>query len=363
MRILTVDIADEIAREMVERADVELMSLARRQGVQTLVAREDSSWAFHYPAGSKLSWRARQSVRRAILEFQPDVVQAFLSRSIAHAVLATIGMPRPPKIVAFRGITTKLSRRDPANWITFLNPRIDGFACESEAIRQAVIESGIPAERCWVTYNGVASSSAGRRSRESILEQLNVPPEAFVVGTVAKMRRVKGMDLLLEAAIECSELRDVYWVLLGEVADPLVRKLAADPRIKDRVRLPGYLPEARKLISAADLFVMPSRSEGLCRALLEAMDAGVCPVVSDAGGMKEVVRHGRDGLVFGRESVAGMVEAIRTLYEDRELAETYAASAKRRIAESFSCRQAAERMLGGFRRLLEKESPGSRRVA
>ena len=104
------------------------------------------------------------------------------------------------------------------------------------------------------------------------------------------------------------------------------------------------------------MFVMPSRREALCRALLEAMSQGVCPIVSDAGGMKEVVRHGRDGLVVPREDAEALAAAIRALYEDRSRLEAYAASAQRRCTEEFCPKKMAERTLKLYHRVVDRRA-------
>jgi glycosyltransferase involved in cell wall biosynthesis len=90
---------------------------------------------------------------------------------------------------------------------------------------------------------------------------------------------------------------------------------------------------------------MPSRHEGLCRALLEAMAAGTCPVVSDAGGMKEMVRAGRDGLVVPRENVPALADAIRLLHADRGRLAACAASARQRMADVCTPQAFADRVL------------------
>jgi glycosyltransferase involved in cell wall biosynthesis len=166
-------------------------------------------------------------------------------------------------------------------------------------------------------------------------------------------RRVKGADILLRAAIQCGELRDTYWLLIGKVVDPEIHELADDPRIRARVRLIGHRRDGAELVSGADLFVMPSRAEALCQSLLEAMQQGVCPIVSDAGGMKEVVRHGKDGLVVPIENVNALAKAVKTLNADRSTMARYAASARKRLDESFTPQRVADHCLNVYRRLLK----------
>lgn len=313
-----------------------------------------------YDGGTKLNLRAAWQLRRILRSEQPDVVHAFYGRALSHAVLAVQGLRRRPRIVSFRGIMSPLSRIDAGDWLSYRHPLVSAHACESDAVREALVRSGIDDRRCWTTYNSMFNIPARRPGRAS-LEPFGIPPGAFVIGTMAAMRPVKRIDLLLEAAIACADLGDTYWILFGEVLDDSIKRLASDPRICDRVRLAGHRQDAAELISGADVFVMPSRAEALCQALLEAMHQGVCPVVSDAGGMKEVVRHEQDGLVVPAEDAASLATAIRRLHAHRELAGRLAASAQRRVADSFTPEAMAERTMGIYRQLLD--ATPSRNVA
>jgi glycosyltransferase involved in cell wall biosynthesis len=201
-------------------------------------------------------------------------------------------------------------------------------------------------------YNYIETGAYPRPGRAA-LRSWNIPEDAFVVGTVATIRPVKGIDILLRAAISCADMKDVYLVIIGPVRDRRVLRLSNDARIRDRVRLLGYREDAQALISGADVFVMPSRSEALSRALLEALFLRVCPVVSDAGGMKEAVRNGIDGLVVPREDVVALANAIRQLHDDRQLVQTFAESAHVRARDHFSAAKMAERMLKLYHRVLD----------
>ncbi len=211
-----------------------------------------------------------------------------------------------------------------------------------------LIASRIAPHKCVTTYSCVHADRIGSPGR-SALEPLRIPADAFVVGTLANMRPVKRADLLLRAAIRCADLRDVYWLLIGRVRDPRVTLLARHPKIRDRVRVLGFRSDALDLMSGADLLVMPSRREGVARALLEAMSQGVCPIVSDAGGMREAVRHEVDGLVFPTGNLDALVEAIRSLYDDRKRTRAYAQSAARRVREVFSPERLSDRLVEFYR--------------
>lgn len=223
-------------------------------------------------------------------------------------------------------------------------------ACESNAVREALIRSGIPSRKCMTIYNAAPIGMHPRLGRAAIAE-MGIPEDAFVVGTVATIRPVKGIDTFLSAACLCRDITNAYWLLIGPIRDQRVRNLMRDPRISERVVALGHRRNAVELISGADLFVMPSRKESLCVALLEAMMQGVCPIVSDAGGMKEVVRHGVDGLVVPKDDPIALAQAIRQLHYDRNRLKILGKSARRRVHEEFSADQMGHRAVQIYRQL------------
>lgn len=346
-RVLLLSTFEPLSEALARRNDFEVFVMNESPRAAAAGPRRAVEAPVAYIRGVKLSWRSIRSVRQAICRVRPDVVHSFLSRPLAHAVLAKKSLRgrsgvEPPKIVSFRAITAPAPFRDPAQWITYRSREVDAHACVSGAALQALVASGVDAAKCGVVYNCL-DRPLEPPVRQHALAQWRVPADAFVVATVSTMRAIKGIDVLLKAAIECADLADLHLVLMGAVQDPRIERLAGDPRIASRVRLLGHRDDASKLVGAADVLAMPSRTEGLPRAMLEAMSQGVCPLVSDAGGMKEVVRDGRDGLVTPREDVAALAQAIRRLHADRALTARYAASARQRVAESFTADAMAAR--------------------
>lgn len=346
MRILTIGAKPEINHALASRDELDVWALSN-----TSVDRPQSYRSLAYDLGSKLSLRSIRLVRDAMHRSQPDLVHAFYPRPLAHAVLAATSLRSRVPIVSFRGVTSVPKRWSPDEWITYLSPRIVAHACESAAVVDSLVAAGVPRVRCPVVHNCPATPPAPL-TRDQARQKLGIASDAFVVMMVANMRRCKGADLLLKAALACRELPKIQFVLAGRVMDREIERLAVDPQLQGIVQLTGYRRDVRRVLSAADLFVMPSRAEALCVALIEAMTAGICPIVSDAGGMKEAVRHRRDGLVFPSDNIAALAEAIRTLYADREQLAAYANSAKARAEGHFGCQAIAARIAAMYTSVL-----------
>lgn len=311
---------------------------------------------FYDSSRAKLSYVAARQMRKAFIAEKPDLVHACYGRPLAHAVLATMGMQNSPKIISFRGIASKCNRMDPADWLTYLNPKVIAHACESDAVRSAMIASGISPNRCFTTYN-YANNANQVDSSELVRQSLGIPSTAFVVGTVARMRHVKGADIFLRAALECKDLENMHFVLVGKVQHHAVSRLARDPRLAGRIHMLGHRSDATNLMQAFDVFVMPSRREALCRALLEAISLGICPVVSDAGGLPEVVQHQSCGLVFKSESHVELAAAFRSLHHNPQTVKALGQAAKQRSQDFFSAQRWCQRMEFMYRQVLNQNSP------
>ncbi len=343
MRILTIGAKLLLNRALGERFEVVAMGPSGANECEGEAESELPFRSIAYRFGSKLNFTSIRQVREVIKATQPEVIHAFYPRPLAHAVLAATSLGSRIPIVSYRGITSQPSRWSPDEWLTYLSPRVAAHACESAAVAESLAAVGVPSERCHVVHNCLHRQPAAT-TRQQAREKLGLSADAFVVMMVANMRPVKGADLLLEAAIACRDLPRLRVVLVGRVLDRRVEQLARDSRLAHVVQLAGYRSDASDLFAAADLFVMSSRAEALCVALLEAMSQGVCPVVSDAGGMKEAVRDGVDGVVFPRENAEALAEVLRTLHASPEQRIRYGESAQQRIANDFSAAAVANRL-------------------
>ena len=232
---------------------------------------------------------------------------------------------------------------DPANWITFWHPRLTKIVCVCNATKKALRDSGIPESKLATVWEGPSLDTLQPLPR-STRSEFDVPADAFVVGLVANMRRVKGVDLLLRAALRLADLPDIYWLLIGDVLDPQIESLAKDPRIANRIRLPGRRTNGGRYASLMDVYASPSRMEGMPMSIMEAMSLGACTVTTTVGGCTELVRHQLDGLTVPPNDPAALANAIRSLYCSPSSRRALIESARERAHSVFCVRAWAERL-------------------
>lgn len=197
----------------------------------------------------------------------------------------------------------------------------------SENLRGVTIERDwLPSGRVMTLHNGVDVAATDAIDRDGLCRRLEVPPSWSIVMTVANVRPIKGIDVLLRAAAGvCRSLPETMFVIVGDAPDPAylrqVEQLAGALGIGANVRFLGYQPNLRSLLPAADAFALLSWSEGFSNAILEAMASRLACVVSDAGGNPEAVLDGQNGWVVAcgdHSAAAGKLISLLTNVEERD---------------------------------------------
>lgn len=155
-------------------------------------------------------------------------------------------------------------------------------------------------------------------------------PEVKLSVTIANYYATKGLDLLLSAWPRINEKHpNVHAIVLGDgpQAAELQRQLKSEG-VAASFHLPGAVTDAYRLLPGADLFVLPSRKEGLPYALLEAQAAGLPIVASEVGGIPAALANGRAGLLVPAGAPGDIAVAVVRLLDDPSLAHQLATATR-----------------------------------
>ncbi len=232
---------------------------------------------------------------------------------------------------------------------------VDHLITVSGAQRRTYERVGVPVERMTTVPNGIPARGPGP-GRLAAREALGLAPDRLVVLTVGRLTVMKGQEFLVDAVPGLARrFPELAVVLLGSGhLHERLRAQAAALGVADRVLLPGHRPDARLLLDAADVFVLPSRHEGMPLVLLEAMDAGLSVVATRVIGSEEVVADRETGLLVRPQDPTALAGALAEMLADGALRERYGEAGRLRYAACFtSARMAAEtaqvylRVLGG----------------
>lgn len=287
------------------------------------------------------------AIRKALETGEYDVVNAFNPRALACALRASKGMS--VKIVAYRGIIGNVSYLNPESWITFLHPRVDRIVCVADAIRDYLaglhfLWLRLSPTKLVRVYKG--HDLSWYQDAPADLQEFGIPEGAFTVCCTGRDVPRKGFDVLVEALARLPSDVDVHLLLVGDLdRNEALRQQVQGLPHPERVHFTGFRKDAPALAAASDVFVLPSKErEGLPRAVIEAMAYGVAPVVTDVGGMPELVEHGVSGLVVPPNDAQALSDALVELYRDRERLEQTGERARQRIEADFHTSQTVKQM-------------------
>ncbi len=294
----------------------------------------------------KFSPESISLIRNEIEKRHYDILHLFNTKAIVNGTLAAIG--KPVKVIAYRG-AAGLYWYDPTAWWSHLNPRIDYLVCNSNYVLHHAKRQLLAKSKAVMIYKGMDPAWFANTLPVS-RKTLGIPDNAIIVGCVANVRKVKGVPYLLKATYKMDPKLPLHIVLIGQGMESAgIRRLIDASPFKDRIHTLGYRKDVYEVIAACDLYVQPSLSESLSRSVMEAMCLKVPCVVSDVGGLAELVSHEKSGLTVKKGEPAALADAIIRLAENRQLWQTYAAEGFSRMQQIFS----VENMIANTKKLYE----------
>ena len=214
---------------------------------------------------------------------------------------------------------------------------VDHLITVSEAQRRTYAAIGVPAASLTTVPNGIRPRGAGP-GRDAARAALGLTPDQPVVLTVGRLTVMKGHVHLLDAVPGLvRRFPDLAVVVIGRGhLESRLRAQAEALGVQDAVHLTGQRSDARQLLDAADVFVLPSRHEGMPLVLLEAMDAGLPVVATRVIGSEEVVVEGETGLLVRPRDAWALEVALGELLGDPQRRAELGRAGRRRFVRGFT---------------------------
>lgn len=218
-----------------------------------------------------------------------------------------------PVVITARGSDINLiaQYRLPRRMIRWAARNASGIITVSSALRQALVQLGIPADKIRVLRNGVDLALFRPRDRETVRARLGFDGTTLL--SVGNLVPLKGHDLVIRAL---PLLPAATLVIVGAGPEKsALRRLARRIGVAERVRMLGSMPQSElaKIYSGADLLVLASSREGWANVLLEAMACGTPVVASSVGGSSEVVASPEVGELMDERTAEGVARAVARL--------------------------------------------------
>ncbi len=278
--------------------------------------------------GSEISFAALLRLYFVIKSVHPDILAFNTPKAILLGSLASRFAPAGIRIV-FRRVDFPLGKsvfsRLKYTW------GIDGVITISDSIRNRLRSAGVPAAKIVTIYEGIDLPLYPEADR------CRRPGEPLTVGVVSHLSREKGISRLVEAASLLPESNKKFrFVIVGEgeclgELKELVRKKGLE-----NFHFMGFRSDVPRLMGSFDVFALPSLSEGLSSAILEAMASSLPIVASDVGGIPELVRNGENGLLTPPGDPAALAKAIQWMADNPEICLRTGRINRRKVEERFT---------------------------
>lgn len=236
---------------------------------------------------------------------------------------------------------------------------VDRFVPISSALKNELLQQGLPADRCHLIVNGVDTdrfpppTEANRRASR---EKIGIGNETVIL-FVGVIDYRKGVDILLQAYQPIAvRYPDSKLILVGprNRNDPKagyyakIQTLLRDLAIENQVVHFPFTDNVTTFYHAADLFVLPSRQEGMANVVLEAMACGTPVIVTRISGTDDIIKDDSQGLRVSVNDIDQLTQAIASLIEDPEKRKSMQAISVDRIASDFNLRKTAQSYLDLF---------------
>ncbi len=230
--------------------------------------------------------------------------------------------------------------------------------CVSNAVKENLLSQGVNEKMLHVIYNGIDTGRFNPNAEGLHKRGLDIAfkdKAGFNVGIIARLSYEKGADLFLEAArLTLNKIPDSKFFIAGNgfLKDELIKK-ADNLGIGNSVYFLGFVGDNLvSFINELDVVVFPSLKEGLPLSLIESMSMEKVVIVSDAGGMPEVVEDGENGFIVKKGDIEGIYQKLAFVYNNKNIMEKMGKEARKTVEEKFNTDIMADKTEDLFKTIL-----------
>ena len=294
---------------------------------------------------------------RILKEHNVDIIHCHAHKSTVYGTVAAVLAKTPVVMAHVHGLgRSRNFRRKLMNFLLF--KKINRIVPVAESVKEDVLKNNwsVPEEKITVLENSI---DYGRFADVSISKEdakriLGLASDAFVFGTVGRLAPTKGLSYLIEAFPKVKEQKpSAQLVLFGDgPCRAELEQQASNMSCRDSIHFLGHRDNIEQLLRGMDVFVLSSVAEGMPRAILEVMAAGIPCIATEVGGIPEIISGNNVGILVPPKDSEALAEAMVNVANltDEKL-EKQVVKAQNRVRQFYSHQVVREKV----RKLYESE--------
>lgn len=340
----------DYARWLSKRAEVRL-HLAVQSGTrlaQELAPLQLSTIEFDSRSGA-FPLSAARKLAAYIKAHKVDVVHVHWKNDLPLAALAKRLCGSKVRLVHSRHMDLPGSKKDPYH--RFIYRSVDCFHAITKAlVTQAALNLPISRDRIEQVYLGASvPDESSLESRASVRRRLGLD-DRFAVGVIGRISEYKGQHLLVDAIWQLRERGvEVQGLIAGHAMEPeyleALKSRVREAELANQVRFADFLSDPHAVIAALDALVLTTVKETFGLVLVEAMLLEVPVIGTDAGGVPEIIEHGKSGLLFESENSTALADVLEKLHSDESLRHHLAVGGRARAQREFDREKQNQKLL------------------
>jgi len=327
----------------VERYRISVCALDSRETFSKRVVRLDSEYHLLPKRRDGIDWSLIWRLARLFRCAKVDLVHSHNWGTFLYAVLAS-KLAGVPIIHGEHGKNqAELTQSRLKKWTkSLLGRRVDRLVTVSRALANEWTDYGVPAKNVQYVPNGVDTERFQPcLEKEQARAKFGLPTTGLVIGGIGRFDALKNYEILVVAFAKIgSEFPSLHLALLGQgPCEQRLRDKAKHHGVANRVSFIGWRPDPEVFLSALDVFVLPSKFEGMSNVVLEAMATGLPVVCADLPTHRDVFDPEKEGILISpctAETLAGILAA---LLRDPERRRSLGSAARNKMVQQFSIAQ------------------------
>ncbi|GAM11822.1 putative glycosyltransferase YpjH [Geobacter sp. OR-1] len=303
-------------------------------------ARERGLIVYEVLEHGKFDFDNLKEINRIIREHKIAIYHARDYKTCFFGFLLGLIHPRMKLVFTAHGWIIEGMKSKLYTWLNMVSlKRYQRIIAVSKATKQIMVNSGIDESKIEVVYNAI-DVDLWRRDRvdSTLRSELNIPPNAKIVGVVGRLSAEKAISTTLEVAKNVIHERpDTFFVLVGD--GPCRQEVEENIRnlgLMENVFLLGFRKDAQNVYAGLDLFLSTSLTEGIPNTVLEAMAMEVPVVHTAVGGVPEMIEDGVDGILCNVGDVDGISKAVLSVLNNEDTAAQLRKNGRQTTCNRFS---------------------------